>query len=244
MANARSEKLINDPRSVWHRMRALGNTLEERYPSTGLEAALTARFGEVWLSEAITEGAFTSKRLNLCAPASAVFSKFVKLPQVDANKVTQIIQYEAQQNVPFPLDEVVWDYQILGATPAGEVEVLLVAIKNDVVDGFFRSCEAARCSLQLIDASPAGLCNAFRFNYSDVEECAMLLDIGAKTSNVLIFEKGKVFSRSINIGANSITTDFSNEAKMSYADAEKLKIESGFVSLGAPTRNRMIPIRP
>ena len=57
------------------------------------------------LSEAITEGAFTSKRLNLCAPASAVFSKFVKLPQVDANKVTQIIQYEAQQNVPFPLDD-------------------------------------------------------------------------------------------------------------------------------------------
>ena len=60
----------------------------------------------------------------------------------------------------------------------------------------------------------------------------MLLDIGAKTSNVVIFEKGKMFSRSINIGANSITTDFSNEAKLPYAVAEKLKIDSGFVSLG------------
>lgn len=184
------------------------------------------------LSETIAGGGFSSKRLNLCAPASAVFSKFVKLPQVDANKVTQIIQYEAQQNVPFPLEEVVWDYQILGSTPAGELEVLLVAIKNDVVDGFFRSCESARVSLQLIDAAPAALCNAFRFNYGDIEECAMLLDIGAKTSNVVIFEKGKMFSRSINIGANSITTDFSNEAKLPYAAAEKLKIDSGFVSLG------------
>lgn len=184
------------------------------------------------LSDTLGQGGFSSKRLNLCAPASAVFSKFVKLPQVDANKVTQIIQYEAQQNVPFPLEEVVWDYQILGSTAAGELEVLLVAIKNDVVDGFFRSCESARVSLQLIDAAPAALCNAFRFNYADVEECSMLLDIGAKTSNVLIFEKGKVFSRSINIGANSITTDFANEAKIPYPAAEKLKIESGFVSLG------------
>ena len=60
----------------------------------------------------------------------------------------------------------------------------------------------------------------------------MLLDIGAKTSNLLFFEKGKVFSRSINLGANSITQDFANESKLKFDAAEKLKIEEGFVSLG------------
>lgn len=60
----------------------------------------------------------------------------------------------------------------------------------------------------------------------------MLLDIGAKTSNLLFFEKGKVYARGINIGANSITTDFVAEAKMPYAKAEELKINEGFVSLG------------
>jgi type IV pilus assembly protein PilM len=60
----------------------------------------------------------------------------------------------------------------------------------------------------------------------------MLLDIGAKTSNLLFFEKGKVFSRSINLGANSITQDFANESKLKFDVAEKLKIEEGFVSLG------------
>jgi Type IV pilus assembly protein PilM len=60
----------------------------------------------------------------------------------------------------------------------------------------------------------------------------MLLDIGAKTSNLLFFEKGKVFSRSINLGANTITQDFANEAKLKFDDAEKLKIAEGFVSLG------------
>src|SRR5712671_1341462 len=176
------------------------------------------------LQEMMTEKGVKSKTVNVCAPGFHVFSKFVKLPPVDAGKVTQIIQYEAQQNVPFPLAEVVWDYQILGSTPSGELEVLLVAIKADIVEGLFRVTESAGLHLQLADVSPAALCNAFRYNYGDLEDCTMLLDIGAKTSNLLFFEKGKVYSRSINIGANAMTQDFSNESKLSFAEAEKIKI--------------------
>src|SRR6266487_105181 len=184
------------------------------------------------IQELFAERPFSSKNINVCAPGFHVFSKFVKLPPVDTSKVTQIIQYEAQQNVPFPLEEVVWDYQILGTTPTGELEVLLVAIKADVVEGLFRTAEAAGLRVQLVDVSPAGLCNAFRYNYGDLDGCTMLLDVGAKTSNLLFFEKGKVYSRSINIGANSITQDFAAESKLKFAEAERLKIEQGFVSLG------------
>jgi type IV pilus assembly protein PilM len=184
------------------------------------------------LQELLASHGFRAKDVNVCAPGFHVFSKFVKLPPVDASKVTQIIQYEAQQNVPFPLAEVVWDYQILGSTPTGELEVLLVAIKTDIVEGLFRVTESSGLRLQLADVSPAALCNAFRYNYGDLEDCTMLLDIGAKTSNLLFFEKGKVYSRSINLGANAITQDFSNESKLSWADAEQKKISEGFVSLG------------
>src|SRR5437899_90803 len=156
------------------------------------------------IQELFSERPFSSKNINVCAPGFHVFSKFVKLPPVDTSKVTQIIQYEAQQNVPFPLEEVVWDYQILGTTPTGELEVLLVAIKADVVEGLFRTAEAAGLRVQLVDVSPAGLCNAFRYNYGDLDGCTMLLDVGAKTSNLLFFEKGKVYSRGITIGAHSI----------------------------------------
>jgi type IV pilus assembly protein PilM len=184
------------------------------------------------LQETLVELGVKSKSVNVCAPGFHVFSKFVKLPPVDAAKVTQIIQYEAQQNVPFPLAEVVWDYQILGSAPGGELEVLLVAIKSDVVEGLFRVAASAKLQLQLCDASPAALCNAFKYNYGELEDCTMLLDIGAKTSNLLFFEKGKVFSRSINLGANAITQDFANEAKLKFDEAEKIKIAEGFVSLG------------
>ena len=184
------------------------------------------------LQETIAEKGLKAKSVNVCAPGFHVFSKFVKLPPVDAAKVGQIIQYEAQQNVPFPLSEVVWDYQILGSAASGELEVLLVAIKSEIVEGLFRVAEQAKLKLQLCDASPAALCNAFRYNYPDLEDCTMLLDIGAKTSNLLFFEKEKVFSRSINLGANIITQDFANESKLKFDEAEKIKIAEGFVSLG------------
>src|SRR5215469_12604467 len=184
------------------------------------------------LQELIAEKGVKSKEVNVCAPGFHVFSKFVKLPPVEQSKVTQIIQYEAQQNVPFPLSEVVWDYQILGQAAGGELEVLLVAIKSEIVEGLFRVADAASVKLQVADVSPAALCNAFRYNYGDLEDCTMLLDIGAKTCNLLFFEKGKVYSRSINLGANSITQDFSAESRMKFENAEKIKIEEGFVSLG------------
>src|ERR1700691_426040 len=123
------------------------------------------------LQELLSEKSYGSKQINVCAPGFHVFSKFVKLPPVDTSKVTQIIQYEAQQNVPFPLSEVVWDYQILGSAPTGELEVLLVAIKSDIVEGLFRVTEAAGLRLQLADGSPAALCNAFKFNYGELEDC-------------------------------------------------------------------------
>lgn len=186
------------------------------------------------LQELVAERGVKARNANVCAPGFHVFSKFVKLPPVDTGKVGQIIEYEARQNVPFPLEEVAWDYQIVGTSATGELEVLLVAIKTDVVDGLFRVGDGGGLKLQLVDVSPAALCNSFRYNYGDLEAegCSMLLDIGAKTSNLLFFEKGKFYSRSINIGANSITQDFANEAKLKFNEAEAAKIEKGFVSLG------------
>jgi Tfp pilus assembly PilM family ATPase len=106
------------------------------------------------LTELLGEKSYSARHVNACAPGFHVFSKFVKLPPVDTSKVTQIIRYEAQQNVPFPLDEVVWDYQILGTSATNELEVLLVAVKSEIVEGLFRVAEGAGLRMKLVDASP------------------------------------------------------------------------------------------
>jgi type IV pilus assembly protein PilM len=92
--------------------------------------------------------------------------------------------------------------------------------------------------MKLVDASPAALCNAFRYNYGDLEGCTMLLDIGAKTSNLLFFEKGKVYSRSINIGANSITQDFANESKLKFPKRRRSRLRRDRSAWAALTRSR------
>jgi Tfp pilus assembly PilM family ATPase len=72
----------------------------------------------------------------------SVFSRFVRLPPVDKDKVYQIILYEAQQNVPFPIDEVVWDYQLIGRGE-GELDVMLAAIKAEIIVGLTDAVEQA-----------------------------------------------------------------------------------------------------
>jgi type IV pilus assembly protein PilM len=184
------------------------------------------------LGELLAEGGFVGRQASLSAPGFQVFSKFVKLPPVDSSKVTQIIQYEAQQNVPFPLAETAWDYQILGTTPTGELEVLLVAIKSDAVEKLFSIGEGAGLKMDVVDASVAALCNAFRYNYADQDGCNLLIDVGAKTSNVILLEKNRLYARSVPVGANAITQEFAAESKLPFAEAEKIKIADGFVSLG------------
>ena len=100
---------INDSGGLLLKEYGLKSLGQEGTQESTREAAMTRA-----LNELLSERPFGSKVINLCAPGFHTFSKFVKLPPVDTSKVTQIIQYEAQQNVPFPLEEVVWDYQILG----------------------------------------------------------------------------------------------------------------------------------
>lgn len=184
------------------------------------------------LKELLAEKGLRGKPVNICAPAFGVFSKFVKLPPVESGKVSQMIRYEAQQNVPFPLEECVWDFQILGSAGGEELEVFLVATRRDVVDGLYRAMDGAGLKPQLVDAAPAALCNAFRYNYPDLEGCSLLVDIGAKTTNVLLFEKDRFFHRSVNVGANTVTQEFATEAKLPWAEAERFKVTEGFVGLG------------
>jgi len=184
------------------------------------------------LNQLIGSRIFTSRVCNACPPGYQVFHKFIKLPAVDPGKVTQIIQFEAQQNIPFPLDQVIWDYSILGALPSGELEVLLVAVKTNYIEDLFQAAEKVGLRIELVDAPPAALSNAFRYNYADLEGCSMLIDIGARSSSVMFFDGDRFFCRSINIGANSITQDFAIEAKLPFAEAEKIKIAEGFVGLG------------
>ncbi len=174
------------------------------------------------------------KRADLACALSgqSVFARFVKLPAVSPDQVEQVVGFEAQQNVPFPINEVVWDYQLLGKSGGEEVEVVLVAIKSETLDALNDSLSESGFHASLVDVAPMALYNAFRYSYSDVAGCSLLVDIGAKTTNLLFVEPGRIFSRSIPIGGATITTAIAKEFNSPFAVAEERKRRDGFVSLG------------
>src|SRR5947207_3346876 len=86
------------------------------------------------LREMMAELQIRHEAFNYAVPAQSVFARFVKLPAVEEEKIERIIAFEAQQNVPFPIDEVVWDYQLIGGGGDEQVQVVLVAIKADLLD--------------------------------------------------------------------------------------------------------------
>ncbi len=174
-------------------------------------------------------------------PSQSVFTRFVKLPGSGPDDVTAIIAFEAQQNVPFPIDEVVWDYQIMGAPRNNSWDVSLVAIKADQLTEINSAVNKGGLRTHIIDVAPFAIYNAYRYNYSDLSGCSLLVDIGARTTNLLFVEDQKVFSRSIPVGGNAISAAIARDFKQDVTVGERLKIDKGFVGLGGAYAERDDP---
>ena len=168
---------------------------------------------------------------NVCTPSYQCFTKFLRTPAVEGSKVGQIVQYEAASQVPFPLDEVEWGFEVMGTADTGELDVMLMALREEVIESISTVCNDLGIRLSVVDGSPAALRNAFMHNYAEVEGCSMLLDIGAKTSNVIFIEGDRFFVRSVNFGANSITQEFVKESGLEWQQAEEYKQAYGYVHL-------------
>src|SRR5438034_7021432 len=184
------------------------------------------------LREMMNELQIKHGRINYAVAGQSVFERFVKLPAVEEEKIERIISFEAQQNVPFPINEVVWDYQLVGGGGDEQIQVVLVAIKVDLLDGINSVVEEAGLRTSIVDIAPMALYNAFRYSYSDLSGCSLLVDIGARTTNLLFIEPRKIFSRSVPIGGGSITAAIAKEFGEPFAAAELRKKRDGFVSLG------------
>src|SRR5947199_2923186 len=170
--------------------------------------------------------------VNYAVAAQSVFVRFVKLPALDATKIDKIIAFEAQQNVPFPIDDVVWDYQLVGGGLGEQIQVVIVAIKRDLLDQINNAVEETGLRTRIVGMASMGLYNTFRYSYPDIGDCSLLLDIGARTTNILFIEPTRFFLRSIPLGGSAITAAIAREFNESFAAAEARKKRDGFVALG------------
>ena len=192
----------------------------------------TSAFVVATLRELMREHGIKPAPLLMTVSGQAVISRYVTLPPVSPDKVLQIVSYEAEQNVPFPIDEVVWDYQLIEGEPAGELNAMLVAVKIENVKSVTDCVQAAGLEPEIVDAAPMALYNAVLYNYPDLKGCTVVLDIGARSSNVIFVEENRIFNRSIPVAGNAITQALAKEFDVSFREAEELKLEHGFVAFG------------
>src|SRR6266480_47054 len=186
----------------------------------------------VALREIMQELHINPAPVNYALPAQSVFARFVKLPALEAEKIDKIVSFEAQQNVPFPIDQVVWDYQLVGGGMGEQIQVVIVAIKRDLLDEINNAVEETALRTRIVDVASMCLYNAFCYNYTDLNDCSLLVDIGARTTNVLFIEPGRIFLRSVPLGGSTITTAIAREFNESLAAAEARRKRDGFVALG------------
>lgn len=185
------------------------------------------------LRQLMAEGGFRPAPLYVSLPGQTVFPRFVKFPAVSKDKVGEMVAAEAEQNIPFPMDEVVWDYQTVGDEAGVERDAVIFAVKLDNVRSMGDAIAAMELEPEVVDAAPAALYNAVRYCGAGRDGCTMVLDIGFRSTGLLFVEGDKVFTRNISVAGYSITQEIQKNLNCSFQEAEQAKLQMGMVSLGS-----------
>ena len=190
------------------------------------------------ISQIMRETGIRPAPLVVSLGGQMVFPRFAKIAPVgDAAKLEQLVQYEVEQNVPFPIDEIVCDHQFLGTSADGDMATMIVAAKLDGVRAVTDAVASIGLKPAVVDVSQMAVLNALRYANPGLAGSNVVLDIGAKTTNLILVEDEKIYTRSIPYAGNTITKEIAQAFGCSFEEAEQLKLERGYVSLGGVTED-------
>lgn len=165
------------------------------------------------------------ERIALACPGESLFSRIVKLPPVGKGKLKQIVHYEAQQQIPFSLEEVIWDYHLLAHQGKAELSALILAVKKEIVEEILGLVQSFKLEVEILDFTPLTIYNTLKFNGTIVEERAMVIvDMGARSTDLTIIEGGNIaMMRPIPFGGDNLTQAIAAVLAVDFFEAEKIK---------------------
>ncbi|HKY34138.1 MAG TPA: type IV pilus assembly protein PilM [Candidatus Polarisedimenticolia bacterium] len=158
----------------------------------------------------------------------SVIIKKISLPVMNPDELAESIQWEAEQYIPFDVDDVNIDYQVLqGSTTAGEgnMDVLLVAVKKDKINDYMSVITQAGKNALVADVDVFALQNAYEINYEAVaRKLIALINVGASVTNVAVMQSGSsIFWRDLSVGGNNYTDALQKELNLTFEQAEAAK---------------------
>jgi type IV pilus assembly protein PilM len=168
-----------------------------------------------------------TKQVGVSISGHSVYIKTINVPTMSEGQLEESIKWEAEQQIPFDIDDVNLDFQILDEQVSpDQMPVLLVAAKKDMINDYTAVIEEAGLQPTIVDVDVFAIENAFNLNFeSPVDEVVALVNIGASVMNINILKGGtSAFTRDISIGGRQITEEIQKRLKMTYEEAEALKI--------------------
>jgi type IV pilus assembly protein PilM len=180
------------------------------------------------IRELISEQKIKTKDVVTSVSGHSVIIKKINLPLMSRSELEESIQWEAEQYIPFDINDVNIDVQILdpAGDASGQMEVLLVAAKKDMINDYTAIVQEAGLSPVVMDVDSFAIENAFELNYDVApDDTVVLVNIGASLININILRGGMTtFTRDITLGGNQYTEEIQKQLNVSYEEAEALKI--------------------
>ncbi len=177
----------------------------------------------VALEKFLSRHDITKDQVVVSVPGQHTLARFTKLPPVAPKRVPDIVRYEADQQIPFDLDEVIWDYQTFQQEGMPDLEVGIFAMKRELIREHLLHFEQASIEPLVVQCSPLAVYNAANFDGMFGNNTTILLDIGADNTDLIIATPDSLWTRTVQIGGNSFTEAIVKAFKLSFAKAESLK---------------------
>jgi type IV pilus assembly protein PilM len=150
------------------------------------------------------------------------FARFIKLPPVERKKIPEIVKFEAIQQIPFPLDDVEWSYQLFETPDSPDIEVGIFAMRRELINQQMRFFTEADLNVQVVQMNPLAVYNAMYYD-GQVDGTTMIIDMGAENTDLIIADGESVWLRSIPIGGNNFTESLVKAFKLNFQKAEEMK---------------------
>ncbi|MEE9213163.1 MAG: type IV pilus assembly protein PilM, partial [Phycisphaeraceae bacterium] len=184
---------------------------------------------EVGLDQFLSKHDLSRTTVMVSVPGHLALARFAKLPPVDPKKIPDIVKFEAVQQIPFPIDQVEWDYQVFQQQDSPDVEVGIFAITKDRVMKFLSHYRNVGMRVDGLTLSPLAVYNAMAYDRKLDEDSpgTVMLDVGTTSTDVIVMESGQVWLRTLPIGGNNFTEALVRAFKLSFHKAEKLKRDAG-----------------
>jgi len=201
----------------------IGETLTPRMESFGKNRQKYINALSDSIKSLLSDLKIKGKKAVVDLPENEVVSRLVRLPPLKDSEIMDALRFEAETFVPYPLDEVSLDYEIVEKDESGRLTIFVIAARNELINEQVKLFKMLGIELVALESPSVALRRIIKNSVKTVER-VMVLDIGEKFSDIFSFNKGNVyFARSLPVGGESLTRAISLGLALDMPSAEEYK---------------------